>query len=205
MSHEQTRSFPPVGGSAPDFDLPSIQGATVSMAGYRERRNVILWFSRGFTCNFCRGFMQEISDGYGALEASNAVVVQVAPNLHGTARSYFQGKMPPFPFICDPDKRLYAVYGLGDHGALQATVNTIVSFSTAFVSGDGLETVRASWKDVANRNFVRRLHHHALTAMEQGIFIVDKGGIVRYKETLGAIDPIPTAAELLELTEQLCS
>lgn len=205
MSDEQRASFPPVGGSAPHFELPSIQGETISLVNYRDRSNVILWFSRGFTCHFCRGFMQDIIDGYEALQANDTVVIQVAPNLHATARGYFADGMPPFPFVCDPDKRLYAIYGLGDRGALRATVNTLVTFSTAFTRGEGLETVRASWQDVANRNFVRRLHHHALTAMEQGVFIIDKGGIVRYKEMMGAVEAIPPAETLLDLTQRLCT
>ena len=73
----------------------------------------------------------------------------------------------PYPFVCDPDKRLFAVYGLGDRGALEATRSAVVSFSYAFTHGDTGPQLRGAWLDVMNRNFVRRLHHHAMTAMEQ--------------------------------------
>ena len=199
----QTGVFPDVGDQAPTFELPSIQGDQISLAEYQANSSIILWFSRGFTCNFCRGFMADLIAGQAALRAAGLEIVQVAPNLYQTAQDYFRTDLPPFPFICDPDKRLYAVYGLGDAGALAATRNTVVSFAMAFGAGAGRETVRASWLDMANRNFVRRLHHHALTAMEQGVFIIDRQGVVRFRQTLATLGQIPSAAEFLEIGEAL--
>lgn len=193
-----------VGQLAPSFSLPSIQGPLISLANYTQQRRVILWFSRGFTCNFCRSYMDSIIDQYPLLAEHEIEVIQVAPNLLETARIYFR-QPPPYPFVCDPDKRLYAVYGLGDRGALLATRNTVVAFGTAFVTGEGMETVRASWTDVANRNFLRRLHHHALTAVDQGLFIINKAGFISHQQVVGGLDRIPSGAELLQLVEEVCA
>ena len=193
-----------VGQKAPDFSLPTIQGETISLADYVGKRNVLLWFSRGFTCNFCRGHMKNIAAGYELLAESGVEIIQIAPNLLETAQRYFEPNMPQYPFICDPDKRLFAVYDLGDRGSLEATRNTLVSFSTAFATGVGVETVRASWIDVMNRNFIRRLHHHALTAVSQGLFIIDKAGKIRYRLVISPIETIPEAEELMSLVNALC-
>jgi putative peptide zinc metalloprotease protein len=203
MVQNENRIGPPslIGEEAPDFQLPSIQGQLVSLAGYQRQRHVILWFSRGFTCHFCRGYMEGIIQHYDELVAHDVEVIQVAPNLLETARSFF-GQFPPYPFVCDPDKRLYAVYGLGDRGVIEATRNTVVSFASAFASGEGTNNVRGSWLDVMNRNFMRRLHHHALTAVDQGLFIIDKDIIVRYQMIVGALESIPSGRELLALTEK---
>ena len=192
--------------AAPLFELPSIHGGTVSLADYRDQKNVILWFSRGFTCNFCRNHMNDMAHNYEAVRAINTEIIQVSPNLHHTAQSYFPPDTPPFPFICDPDKRLYAVYGLGDRGVLEATKNTVISFTAPLAQGvrAEVETIRASWVDTVNRNFLRRLQHHALTAMEQGVFIIDRQGIIRYQQILGALDEIPTAEALVEVTARVC-
>ncbi len=192
-----------IGQPATPFTLPSIQGPLISLANYTQQQRVILWFSRGFTCNFCRSYMESIVEQYQALADHQIEVIQVAPNLLETARLYFR-QPPPYPFVCDPDKRLYAVYGLGDRGALEATRNTVVAFGTAFTTGQGMETVRASWADVANRNFLRRLHHHALTAVDQGIFLIDRQGIIRHEWIVGALDTIPSGSELLQLVEAVC-
>ena len=165
----------------------------------------MLWFSRGFTCPFCRTYMDGIRSGYPELRAVDTEVIQVAPNLLESARTFFRGSTSPFPFVCDPDKRLYAVYGLGDRGALEATRTALVSFSHAFTHGDAGPQLRGAWLDVMNRNFLRRLHHHAMTAVEQGIFIVDKQGLIRHISVLGPIDQVPTAGQLVELVQQHCA
>lgn len=192
---------------APLFELPSIQGYTVALADYQGQKNVILWFSRGFTCNFCRTHMNDMTLNYEAVQKINTEIIQVAPNLSYTAQSYFPPETPPYPFICDPDKRLYAVYSLGDRGVLEATKNTVISFTAPFTESlkAGVETIRASWVDTMNRNFLQRLQHHALTAMEQGVFIIDRDGIIRHHQILNALDDIPPAETLVNLTLQLCS
>jgi alkyl hydroperoxide reductase subunit AhpC len=182
-----------------------VQGPTVELAAYRGRRNVVLWFSRGFTCPFCRAYMDGIGQGYAELCGIDTEIIQVAPNLLESARTFFRDVASPFPFVCDPDKRLYAVYGLGDRGALEATRSALVSFSHAFTHGDAGPQVRGAWLDVMNRNFLRRLHHHAMTAVEQGVFVVDKLGVIRHISVVGPIDPVPTAARLVELVAQHCA
>jgi hypothetical protein len=55
-----------------------------------------------------------------------------------------------------------------------------------------------------NRNFVRRLHHHAMTAMEQGIFLVDREGVIRHRSVAGPLDPVPRGGSLAELVRTHC-
>ena len=49
---------PSVGQLAPRFSLTSLSGAEVDLASYRGRSNVLIWFSRGFTCPFCRIYIR---------------------------------------------------------------------------------------------------------------------------------------------------
>jgi peroxiredoxin len=196
---------PSIGEMAPRFSLPSLSGAEVDLASYRGRSNVVVWFSRGFTCPFCRVYTDGVRAGYAALQAADTEVIQVAPNLLESARKYFGQSILPFPFVCDPDKRLYAVYGLGDRRALEATRTAVVSFAHAFTHGDSVNQVRGAWFDVMNRNFLRRLHHHAMTAHEQGIFLIDKEGVIRHLTVVGPIDPVPGGAALADLARAYCA
>jgi peroxiredoxin len=185
--------------------LPSLSGAEVDLASYRGRSNVVVWFSRGFTCPFCRIYTDGVRASYGALQAVDTEVIQVAPNLLESARRYFGESILPYPFVCYPDKRLYAVYGLGDRRALEATRTAVVSFAYAFTHGDSVNQIRGAWFDVVNRNFLRRLHHHAMTAHEQGIFVIDKDGVLRHLTVLGPIDPVPSGADLATLARTCCA
>jgi len=189
---------------APVFALPSLRGAMVDLASYRGRRNVVVWFSRGFTCPFCRVYTDSMRAGYEALRTADTEIIQVVPNLLDSARRFFAQSPLPYPFVCDPDKRLYAVYGLGDAGALEATKTAVVSFAHAFTHGDTRNQIRGAWFDVVNRNFLRRLHHHAMTAQEQGMFLIDKDGVIRSVTVVGPIDPMPGGADLAELARQHC-
>jgi peroxiredoxin len=196
---------PSVGQLAPVFALPSLQGSVVDLASYRGRRNVVVWFSRGFTCPFCRVYTDGMRAGYQTLREADTEIIQVAPNLLDSARRFFASSPLPFPFVCDPDKRLYAVYGLGDVGALEATKTAVVSFAHAFTHGDTGNQLRGAWFDVMNRNFVRRLHHHAMTAQEQGMFLIDKQGVIRSATVVGPIDPVPGGVELAALARRTCA
>jgi putative peptide zinc metalloprotease protein len=174
----------------------------ITLFNYRQQKRVVLWFSRGFTCNFCRSYMEGIISHYDKLSACGIEIIQIAPNLLETAQHYFTAP-PPYPFVCDPDKRLYAIYDIGDRGVLEANKNTVIAFSTAFLQGEGPETVRASWIDVANRNFVKRLAHHALSAVDQGLFVLDLDSTIRHRAILRSMEKIPNGQELLALTSQV--
>ncbi|MEM8859337.1 MAG: peroxiredoxin family protein [Chloroflexota bacterium] len=190
-----------VGKPAPRFSLPSIQGQSISLKDYAGKKNVLLWFSRGFTCPFCRDFMENVVDGYGQLQQKNIEIIQIAPNIHHRAVSFFGDMAPPFPLICDPDKRLFATYGLGDDGILRAQRNTIASFSYAARKGEFWKTTRASAMDVFDRSFVRRLHHHALTAVNQAIVGIDINGKITSKLDIGALESIPSTPKMIQLLE----
>jgi hypothetical protein len=41
--------------------------------------------------------------------------------------------------------------------------------------------------------------------VEQGVFLVDKQGVIRHISVVGPIDPVPTAARLVELVAQHCA
>src|SRR2546428_7897452 len=58
---------PSVGEIAPRFALSSLNGQTVDLAAYRGHANVVVWFSRGFTCPFCRVYTDGVRAGYDAL------------------------------------------------------------------------------------------------------------------------------------------
>lgn len=192
-----------VGQVAPLFVLPSVQGEQVDLSFYRGLSHLVLWFSRGFQCAFCREYMDLFTNSYQMLQQQQTEMIQVAPNLLESARIFFRGNVPAFPFVCDPDKRLFALYGLGDRGVLEASRNTVISFSHIFQSGEVAKTVYGAWLDTVNRNFLRRLHHHALTAMEQGLFIIDKMGIVRHQMIFGGVDPIPPLELILAKIKEM--
>ncbi len=187
-----------IGVQAPVFSLDTVQGVKVNLADYRGKSNVLVWFSRGFTCPFCRAYMTQLQKAYPEFRAQTTEILQISPNLVGKAREYFKTSQLVFPFLCDPDKRLYKVYQLIDQGPLVASRNVVTSFGHSALTGQFMETSRASATDMLNSAFFQRLQHHALTAVEQGLFLIDKQGVVRWIKTLGPLENLPDNRTLLD-------
>ena len=192
-----------IGSTAPDFELESVQGPVIRLSAYRGTHNVVLWFSRGFTCPFCRRFMAQLGQVYGRFQAAQAEIIQLGPNVLKAARAYFQRQPPRFPFVCDPAKEIFTRCGLRDTGVLEASKNTLISFTYAYTYGDGLSTTRASALDVFTDDFIGRMRHHALTAIQQAVFVVDRDGIVRQATVLRPLDTLPPGEEILREVERL--
>jgi hypothetical protein len=43
-----------------------------------------------------------------------------------------------------------------------------------------------------------------MTAQEQGLFLIDKEGVIRHTAVVGPIDPVPDGAQLAELARAHC-
>lgn len=143
--------------------------------------------------------MENVIEGYNLLKQRNIEIIQVAPNLHHRAVQFFGDMAPPYPLVCDPDKRLFATYGLGDDGIIKAQVNMVRSFSYAAKKGEFLKTASASAMDVFDRTFLRRLHHHALTAVNQAIVGIDIDGRITSRIDIGAVESLPATSNMIKL------
>ena len=192
-----------VGSPAPELELESVQGPTIRLSDYRGTHNVVIWFSRGYNCPFCRRYMAQLDQAHDKFRAANVEVLLVGPNVLKPARIYFQRQPLKFHFLCDPTKSVYLRFGLRDLGPIEANINTIRSFGWAYLHGDGINTTRIVSGDTFTEGFLGRLHHHALTAMQQGMFILDRGGIIRYAHAFRPLDTIPPIEEILREVEKL--
>jgi putative peptide zinc metalloprotease protein len=190
---------PQVGDVAPTFSLDSVQGGTVSLTSYQSKQNVLVWFSRGFTCPFCRRYMAQLALAIPSFRKLHCEIIQISPDLASQARLFFRNYTLSFPFACDTDKQVFRAYGLRDLGALQSAADTVVSFSTALARGEFARTFYASWLDTfaTGRQAPRRLAEHGLHEMEQGMFLVDRAGLIRSRRVFGPLENIAGSDELL--------
>ncbi|CAI7976607.1 putative peptide zinc metalloprotease protein [Frankia sp. Hr75.2] len=194
-----------VGDPAPEFTLDTASGPSpVSLSDYRGQV-VMLWFSRGYNCPFCREYMARLAPAVGDFERAGVQILQLAPNLVDSAREFWRDKDLPFPFLCDPEKSAYRLCGLQDIGAGEAQRNSVRGFTRAFTTGQGRTTMHALWLDVVNPSIGERLGHHTMTAMQQGVFLVGPDGVLRRKYVFGPLDEPPSNTELLEAAVELGS
>jgi peroxiredoxin len=188
-----------VGDPAPDIRLESVGGPGVALSDFRGERAVLLWFSRGNNCPYCRAYTARLGADVDRFAAAGVQILQVAPNSVEGAREFFRGRELPFPFLCDPEKAAYRLCGLHDIGGGEANRNNVKGFAHAVAVGEGTQTLRAVWLDLrhAATGPLERVAHHGLAAVEQGMFLVDRCGTVRRKYVFGPLDEPPSTDELI--------
>src|SRR5437867_2547020 len=99
-------SAPPglrVGDSAPGFRLSSADGREIALDDYRGKENVIVWFTKGMGCPFCRQKMSQLARAYPEMRKRGAEVLEVSVSTPARARFYGQKFPLPFPYLADPD------------------------------------------------------------------------------------------------------
>ena len=66
-----------VGQAAPSFRLPSAQGAEIALEAFRGNKNVVVWFTKGMACPFCRAHMSQLACAYPELQRLGAEVLEI--------------------------------------------------------------------------------------------------------------------------------
>jgi len=189
-----------VGQAAPPFTLASGQGPAVSLTSYHGRTHVILWFTKGMGCPFCRSQMSQLARGEPRLKALGAEIVQVSHSPVERAAFYVQRFRVPFTYLCDPDYTVHRQWGLDvrDH-------------SLAWYAGSFVTAVRMTkpTSDLGDPGMTLGDIRNNLRDTDTGLFVIDRGGVVRYAMVSSYMTPeyqphgIPTVDELAKELERL--
>jgi peroxiredoxin len=197
MEQKETARVLEIGTPAPNFRLASAQGGEVTLEDYRGQRNVILWLSRGLFCPFCRRYMTQLRLSYREIQEKGAEILQVTWSTPEEARLYFRQYQLLFPYLCDPERAVYPLYGISMihvgvwTNAAHATAGMTVAISDRLFRGE---------KTASPAPFKR----YGSTDMEQqAVFIIDKSGIIRYVQTSGSLGGLPSNTEYFRQLDSL--
>jgi peroxiredoxin len=187
-----------LGQVAPSFRLPSGQGPETGPEDYRGRRNVVVWFTKGMGCPFCRQHMSQIVRGYPSFRALNAEVLEVTPTSPERGRLYVSKFTIPFPYLCDPGYSVPRTWGL------EARSHSLGWYGTALYKGMKLEPPPSDFGKVEPS--LRELPG-ILADTDMGFYILDKAGVVRYALSGSylagkAVQQIPSNEEIVRELER---
>jgi peroxiredoxin Q/BCP len=107
-----TADLPKVGEQAPDFTLGSDEGHDVSLADFRGKQAVVLYFYPKDDTTGCTAEACAFRDIRGEFESRGAAILGVSPD---TVKSHvkFKNKYElNFPLLADPDHALAERYGV---------------------------------------------------------------------------------------------
>ncbi len=165
---------PKIGERAPSLRLPSAQGGEVSLDDYVGRQSVVLWFTKGMACPFCRQQMSQLARAYARIRERGGEVLEVTNNTPSRAHLYARQFTLPFPYLCDPAYQAHGAWGLEKraHGP-GYYAKMLVAGVKAVVPPNDYGDFKPPLREFPG----------LLVDEDMGVFIVDRGGVVRYALT----------------------
>jgi peroxiredoxin len=159
-----------IGKPAPPFRLPAAAGGELGPQDYRGKAKLIVWFTKGMGCPFCRQQMSQLARGYERIRRKNAEVLEVTTTKPERARFYAKSYKLPFPYLCDPDYTVRRAWGL------DFRPHSPGWYASTFVAG--------ARRPVPENDFGKFLPAlgewpGVLADDDMGFFVLDREGIVR--------------------------
>jgi peroxiredoxin len=182
----------------PEFRLAAAGGGEVGVSDYRDRKSLLLWFSKGLFCPYCRRNMARLSQAYAQFQECNAEILQVTINTVKEANLYFRNYRLATPYLCDPELQAHWKYGITREAQTARAVAENIVTSVAMVGEDLLLHGQRSPLPV-----VPIMRMGVMNQLPQLIVAADPSGVVRHVQQIGPFDTLPTVDELLAVLEPL--
>ena len=124
------------GKPAPEFELTSDSGETVSLASLRGKPVVLYFYPKDDTPG-CTAQACGIRDAWGEFERAGAVVLGVSPDDEASHAKFKQKYELPFPLLADTDHSVSEAYGVWGEKNLYGKTYWGVERSTFVIDADG--------------------------------------------------------------------
>jgi peroxiredoxin len=192
------------GQIAPDFALPAAdREGTMSLAAYRGRPVLLVLF-RGLYCPFCRHQIARLATTAEKLRGHGIETVGVVATAADRARLYFRFHRARIPLAADPDLVTHRAYGVPGVQMTPELAQAINARAFEFANEHGLPATPSTahedmnafdgYRPTAEDQADLDRHQAQLTAQ----FLIDRGGVVRWRNIERAPAEFPSDAELLE-------
>jgi len=105
---------------APDFSLPDVGGKSVQLSSLWSKQPLLLSFTRHFGCTQCKELLEELVNGRDKIENAGLSVAVITQGSVEQTRLFAAEFAPGLLCLCDPERKVYAAYGL-ERGTLFQT------------------------------------------------------------------------------------
>lgn len=103
------------GTPAPDFAVTDLDGKPLALADLKGKR-VLLSFYRYAACVFCNLRTHDVIERAPEWQRQGLTVVAFFQSPAASMRKYVGKQRPPFALVPDPDRKVYAQYGVEASG-----------------------------------------------------------------------------------------
>ena len=125
-----------VGDVAPDFTLPTADGATVRLSDLRGRHVVVYFYPRANTPG-CTTQACDFRDSLASLQGAGYTVLGVSPDAPAQLTKFAEDQSLTFPLLSDPEHAVLEQYGAWGEKTMYGKKVTGVIRSTIVVDPDG--------------------------------------------------------------------
>ena len=131
------------GETAPDFTLPTADGATVSLAELRASadKGVVVYFYPAASTPGCTTQACDFRDSLAALQGQGYAVVGVSPDGTDTLARFAEEESLTFPLASDPDHEVIEAWGAWGEKKNYGRTYTGLIRSTVVVDAEGTVTL----------------------------------------------------------------
>lgn len=99
------------GDLAPDFELTSAEGETVSLSDYRGKRVILFFYPKAATPG-CTKQACGFRDNWPQIEAAGATVIGVSPDEPDALAQWKEEENLPYTLLSDTDHEVAEAYGV---------------------------------------------------------------------------------------------
>ena len=99
-----------VGDKAPDFELTSDQGESVSLSDFRGQKVVVYFYPKADTSG-CTQQACALRDVYPQIQAADGIVIGISPDDLQALVKFREKYDLPFILLSDPDHQVAQAYG----------------------------------------------------------------------------------------------
>ncbi|MBN2011760.1 thioredoxin-dependent thiol peroxidase [candidate division KSB1 bacterium] len=126
------------GDKAPDFSLKSDQDKEVSLADYKGKSDVVLYFYPKDNTSGCTTEACSFRDNIQPIEAKNAVVLGVSPDSIKSHQNFINKQSLNFTLLSDPDHAVAEAYGAWGEKKMYGKSYMGILRSTFIIGKDGI-------------------------------------------------------------------
>jgi peroxiredoxin len=171
----------PVGTAVPAVSVATLNGTQLALTEYFANGPTMVVFYRGGWCPYCNFQLRELTQQYGEFTRRNLQLVAISVDTVDAASQTNAAFEIPFPVLSDPD--------LLAHNAFAVSF-PLDNAEVERLTGFGIDLEAASGRD-----------HHTIAV--PSIFIVDRGGVVRWGHANREYRQRPSTAQLLAAYDAL--
>ena len=124
------------GAPAPDFELASDEGETVTLSALRGKPVVLYFYPKDDTPG-CTTEACEFRDAYDRFRKQGVEILGVSPDTEASHQKFKSKYELPFPLLADPDHRAAEAYGVWKEKRNYGKTYMGIERSTFVIDADG--------------------------------------------------------------------